>query len=56
MKNYSFYLSFSFWALTDSYYVSAQIFNHEQGDPYMIEKIQEQLNPSLADFPATVLV
>ena len=41
-------------ALTDSYYVSAQIFNHEQGDPYMIEKIQEQLNPSLADFPATV--
>jgi len=41
-------------ALTDSYYVSAQIFNHEQGDPYMIEKIQEQLNPNLADFPATV--
>ena len=41
-------------ALTNSYYVSAQIFNHEQGDPYMIEKIQEQLNPNLADFPATV--
>ena len=41
-------------ALTDSYYVSAQIFNYDQGDPYMIEKIQEQLNPNLADFPATV--
>ena len=40
--------------LIDSYYVSAQIFNHQQGDPFMIEKIQEQLNPSLTDFPASV--
>ena len=34
--------------------VSAQIYTHEQGDPYMIEKIQEQLHPNLVDFPVNV--
>ena len=34
--------------------VSAQIYTHEQGDPYMIEKIQEQLHPNLTDFPVNV--
>ena len=38
----------------DSYQVSAQMFTHEQGDPYMIKKIQEQLDPNLTDFPASV--
>lgn len=33
---------------------TAQLFTHDQGDPYMVEKIQEQLNPELADFPVSV--
>lgn len=32
----------------------AQLFTHDQGDPYMVEKIQERLNPELSDFPASV--
>ncbi len=47
-------LILTFGGLVNTVYVSAQIFTHEQGDPYMIEKIQEQLNPNLADFPASV--
>ncbi|MBK98837.1 MAG: hypothetical protein CL672_08635 [Balneola sp.] len=53
-KLFNLLIVFILGALTDSYYVAAQIFSYEQGDPYMIEKIQEQLNPNLADFPATV--
>ncbi len=33
---------------------TAQLFTHDQGDPYMVEKIQEQLNPELGDFPVSV--
>lgn len=40
--------------LTDSQLINAQLFTHQQGDPFMVEKIQEQLNPSLTDFPASV--
>ncbi len=47
-------LVLTFGGLVNTVHVSAQIFTHEQGDPYMIEKIQEQLNPNLADFPASV--
>lgn len=32
----------------------AQLFTHDQGDPYMVEKIQERLNPELSDFPSSV--
>jgi hypothetical protein len=44
-------LVLTFVGLFNTVYVSAQIYTHEQGDPYMIEKIQEQLHPNLADFP-----
>ena len=40
--------------LIDSQHINAQMFTHQQGDPFMVEKIQEQLNPSLTDFPASV--
>ena len=40
--------------LIDSQLINAQMFTHQQGDPFMVEKIQEQLNPSLTDFPASV--
>ena len=40
--------------LIDSQHINAQMFTHRQGDPFMVEKIQEQLNPSLTDFPASV--
>ena len=40
------------WGFSDD--ASAQLFTYDQGDPYMVEKIQEQLNPELADFPVSV--
>lgn len=40
--------------LIDSQHINAQMFTHQQGDPFMVEKIQEQLNPSLTDFPVSV--
>lgn len=40
--------------LIDSQHINAQMFTHQQGDPFLVEKIQEQLNPSLTDFPASV--
>ena len=40
--------------LIDSQLINAQMFTHQKGDPFMVEKIQEQLNPSLTDFPASV--
>jgi hypothetical protein len=40
------------WGLSN--HATAQLFTHDQGDPYMVEKIQEQLNPELSDFPVSV--
>ncbi|MEL0010807.1 MAG: hypothetical protein VW868_04520 [Bacteroidota bacterium] len=40
------------WGLSN--HATAQLFTHDQGDPYMVAKIQEQLNPELSDFPASV--
>jgi hypothetical protein len=40
------------WGLSNN--ATAQLFTHDQGDPYMVEKIQEQLNPELSDFPVSV--
>ena len=48
-------LILTFGGLFNTVSVSAQIYTYEQCDPYMIEKIQEQLHPNLADFPVTRL-
>ena len=53
-RSFNLLLVLTFGGLLNTVYVSAQIFNHEQGDPYMIEKIQEQLHPNLIDFPVNV--
>ena len=53
-RSFNLLLILTLGGLLNTVYVSAQIFTHEQGDPYMIEKIQEQLHPNLIDFPVNV--